>query len=176
MRDLSTVFKAYDVRGTYPDQIDEELCRAIGSAVATFCGGPTLLMARDMRPSGTTLTAAFGEGANAVGVDVVDAEQSRAGGTGGLAANRHDGGIGRHEANDAVDMEAANFALPHRKHQLRPKPRAGLNMPLKQQHPIILSKPHRRGIRRVRPCSAAQDQRSHKPAPSISAMRAAIVA
>ena len=72
MRDLSNVFKAYDVRGTYPEQIDEELCRAIGSAVATFCAGPTLLMARDMRPSGTTLTAAFAEGANAVGVDVVD--------------------------------------------------------------------------------------------------------
>ena len=72
MRDLSNVFKAYDVRGTYPEQIDEELCRAIGSAVARFCGGPTLLMARDMRPSGTTLTAAFAEGANSVGVDVVD--------------------------------------------------------------------------------------------------------
>jgi phosphomannomutase len=72
MRDLSNVFKAYDIRGTYPEQIDEELCRAIGAAVATFCGGPTLLMARDMRPSGTTLTAAFAEGANAVGVDVVD--------------------------------------------------------------------------------------------------------
>ena len=72
MRDLSTVFKAYDVRGIYPDQIDESLCRAIGSAVATFCASPTLLMARDMRPSGTTLTAAFAEGANAVGVDVVD--------------------------------------------------------------------------------------------------------
>ncbi len=72
MRDLSNVFKAYDVRGTYPEQIDEELCRAIGSAVATFCASPTLLMARDMRPSGTTLTAAFAEGANAVGVDVID--------------------------------------------------------------------------------------------------------
>ena len=72
MHDLSTVFKAYDVRGIYPDQIDEALCRAIGSAVATFCASPTLLMARDMRPSGTTLTAAFAEGANAVGVDVVD--------------------------------------------------------------------------------------------------------
>ena len=72
MRDLSTIFKAYDVRGIYPDQIDEELCRAIGSAVATFCQSTTLLMARDMRPSGTTLTAAFAEGANAVGVDVID--------------------------------------------------------------------------------------------------------
>jgi phosphomannomutase len=72
MRDLSTVFKAYDVRGTYPEQIDEELCRAIGSAVATFAGVPTLLMARDMRPSGTSLAAAFAEGATAVGTSVID--------------------------------------------------------------------------------------------------------
>jgi phosphomannomutase len=72
MTDPSLVFKAYDVRGTYPDQIDEDLCRAIGSAVATFCGEPTVLMARDMRPSGETLTKAFAEGANAAGVDVVD--------------------------------------------------------------------------------------------------------
>ena len=72
MADPSQVFKAYDIRGTYPDQIDEELCRAIGSAVATFCGTSTLLIARDMRPSGVTLTKAFAEGANAAGVDVID--------------------------------------------------------------------------------------------------------
>ena len=72
MTDPSAVFKAYDIRGTYPDQIDEEMCRAIGSAVATFAGVDTLLMARDMRPSGVTLTAAFAEGANAVGVSVID--------------------------------------------------------------------------------------------------------
>jgi phosphomannomutase len=72
MRDLSLVFKAYDIRGTYPDQIDEELCRAIGSAVATFAGTSELLVARDMRPSGQGLVAAFADGANAVGVSVVD--------------------------------------------------------------------------------------------------------
>ena len=72
MADPSQVFKAYDIRGTYPDQIDEELCRAIGAAVATFCGTSTLLMARDMRPSGVTLTKAFAQGANAAGVDVID--------------------------------------------------------------------------------------------------------
>jgi len=72
MRDLSLVFKAYDIRGTYPDQIDEELCRAIGSAVATFARCETILVARDMRPSGTALVEAFQEGANAVGVGVTD--------------------------------------------------------------------------------------------------------
>ena len=66
------VFKAYDIRGTYPEQIDEELCRAIGSAVARFTGAPTLLLARDMRPSGISLSEAFAEGATAVGASIVD--------------------------------------------------------------------------------------------------------
>jgi len=70
--DTTKIFKAYDVRGTYPDQIDERLVRAIGSAFATFVKTPTILMARDMRPSGTTLCDAFAEGARAVGVEVVD--------------------------------------------------------------------------------------------------------
>ena len=68
----SDVFKAYDIRGTYPDQINEDLARAIGSAFATFVGTSEIVMARDMRPSGTTLCAAFAEGARAVGVAVTD--------------------------------------------------------------------------------------------------------
>ena len=70
--DTSTVFKAYDIRGTYPDQINEDVARAVGSAFATFVGAPQILVARDMRPSGTSLAHAFGEGARAVGVEVVD--------------------------------------------------------------------------------------------------------
>ena len=66
------VFKAYDIRGTYPDQINEQLARAIGSAFATFAGTSEIVMARDMRPSGTTLCEAFSEGARSVGVSVTD--------------------------------------------------------------------------------------------------------
>jgi phosphomannomutase len=68
----SAVFKAYDIRGTYPDQIDETMLRAAGSAFATFVKAPTICIARDMRPSGVTLCEAFAEGARAVGVNVVD--------------------------------------------------------------------------------------------------------
>lgn len=68
----SDVFKAYDIRGTYPDQINEVLARAIGSAFARFVGTSEIVMARDMRPSGTTLCDAFAEGARAEGVDVTD--------------------------------------------------------------------------------------------------------
>ena len=70
--DTSAIFKAYDVRGTYPDQLNEDVARAVGSAYGTFTGGPTILMARDMRPSGPALSAAFAEGVRAVGVAVTD--------------------------------------------------------------------------------------------------------
>jgi len=66
------IFKAYDIRGTYPDQIDEKLARAIGSAFASFLGATCIAMAKDMRPSGDSLTAAFAEGARAVGCKVID--------------------------------------------------------------------------------------------------------
>ena len=36
MSDLDAIFKAYDVRGTYPDQIDAAGCHAIGAAFARF--------------------------------------------------------------------------------------------------------------------------------------------
>jgi phosphomannomutase len=72
MASLDTIFKAYDIRGTYPDQIDAEVVRRIGAAFARFAGAPTILMARDMRPSGVELGAAFAEGATSQGADVVD--------------------------------------------------------------------------------------------------------
>jgi phosphomannomutase len=70
--DTTVIFKAYDVRGTYPDQIDERLARAVGSAFATFAKSPSIVIARDMRPSGEALCRAFGEGARACGVEVTD--------------------------------------------------------------------------------------------------------
>jgi len=70
--DTSLIFKAYDVRGTYPDQLNEDLARAIGSAFATFVATPRIVMARDMRPSGVTLGEAFAEGVRAAGVEVLD--------------------------------------------------------------------------------------------------------
>ena len=70
--DTTAIFKAYDVRGTYPDQIDERVAEAVGSAFATFAQSPTIVMARDMRTSGVTLSESFARGVRAVGVDVVD--------------------------------------------------------------------------------------------------------
>ena len=72
MSDIDTVFKAYDIRGTVPDQLDADLCRNIGAAFARFSGAPRILIARDMRPSGVQLSQAFGEGVRSQGVDTVD--------------------------------------------------------------------------------------------------------
>jgi phosphomannomutase len=70
--ELDAIFKAYDIRGTVPEQLDAEVCRRIGAAFARFADSPRLLVARDMRPSGEELSKAFTEGANGQGVDVVD--------------------------------------------------------------------------------------------------------
>ena len=72
MPGLDEIFKAYDVRGTVPDQLDEDICRAIGSAFAQFAAAPRLCIAHDMRTSGESLAGAFAEGARAIGTEVVE--------------------------------------------------------------------------------------------------------
>ena len=75
MTDLSSIVKAYDVRGTVPDQFDARTARALGAAFARFTGAPRIVLARDMRESGVELAQAFADGATAQGTDVVDAGQ-----------------------------------------------------------------------------------------------------
>jgi phosphomannomutase len=72
MTALDAVFKAYDVRGTVPEQLDGRSCRAIGWAFARFAGTRRVLVARDMRESGIELSAAFAAGARTAGATVVD--------------------------------------------------------------------------------------------------------
>lgn len=70
--DLAPVFKAYDVRGVYPDQLDEQAAERIGAAFAAFTQGPSVLVGRDMRPSSEPLSAAFSAGVTGQGAHVVD--------------------------------------------------------------------------------------------------------
>lgn len=70
--DLSPIFKAYDVRGVYPDQLDEPVVRRIGAAFAHVTRAPSIVVGRDMRVSSGPLAAAFMEGAISQGTDVVD--------------------------------------------------------------------------------------------------------
>ena len=69
---LDAIFKAYDVRGLYPEEIDEALARRIGNAFAHFTGAQQVIVGHDMRPSSIPLTAAFIEGATQAGADVTD--------------------------------------------------------------------------------------------------------
>ena len=70
--DLSRIFKAYDVRGVVPDELDEELARRIGAAFAGWTGAPRILIGRDCRLSSPAIASALAEGMNAVGAGVVD--------------------------------------------------------------------------------------------------------
>ncbi len=72
-RNLSSIVKAYDVRGVVPDELDPDIARALGVAFARFTGATRIVTARDMRESGVELSAAFAEGATSQGCDVVDA-------------------------------------------------------------------------------------------------------
>ncbi len=69
---LDTIFKAYDVRGVYPDQIDEGVAKKVGNAFVRFTGASTVVVGHDMRPSSVPLVKAFIEGATLAGADVVD--------------------------------------------------------------------------------------------------------
>jgi phosphomannomutase len=97
--DTSVIFKAYDVRGTYPEQIDEAVATAIGSAFATFASSPRMVIARDMRASGVGLASAFAHGARAVGVEVLDL---------GLASTDF-----LYFASGFLDVPAAMFTASH---------------------------------------------------------------
>jgi phosphomannomutase len=70
--DLDAIFKAYDIRGVYPDQIDETTARLVGNAFVGFTGARRVLVGRDARPSSEPLTAAFLEGVTLAGADGVD--------------------------------------------------------------------------------------------------------
>ena len=76
MASFDAIFKAYDIRGTVPDQFDSFMARSIGAAFARFAqsneGATRILVARDMRVSGIELSAAFAQGARDQGVDIVD--------------------------------------------------------------------------------------------------------
>ncbi|MET0740853.1 MAG: phosphomannomutase/phosphoglucomutase [Candidatus Nanopelagicales bacterium] len=76
MRDLSAVIKAYDVRGTVPDQLDVELARLVGAAFVEVLRagsdlGDSIVIGHDMRPSGPKLVDAFTHGVTSHGADVV---------------------------------------------------------------------------------------------------------
>ena len=77
MPDQNAVFKAYDIRGRFPEELDEPLAETIGRAFARLVrrnepGTAQVALGRDMRPSGVPLAAAFTRGLTAEGLGVID--------------------------------------------------------------------------------------------------------
>src|SRR5438445_7041704 len=66
------IFKAYDVRGTYPAEVNEEAARAFGAAFVAYLKARRIAVGRDMRLSSPALAAAFVDGATSQGADIVD--------------------------------------------------------------------------------------------------------
>lgn len=78
VRNLDAIIKAYDVRGVYPDQLDEDLAHEVGAAfvrvlnIRAADGGPgAVVIGHDMRPSGPDLVASFAAGVREQGCDVI---------------------------------------------------------------------------------------------------------
>jgi phosphomannomutase len=82
---MAGIFKAYDIRGIYPDQLDEAIAREVGLAFRHILGlpgepasqindggPPTVVVGRDMRSHSKPLAEALIDGLRASGVDVVD--------------------------------------------------------------------------------------------------------
>jgi phosphomannomutase len=71
--DYSKIFKAYDIRGTVPDELDEGVAEAVGVGFARLTGAPAVVTVHDMRTSSGPLAEAFARGATSQGADVVAA-------------------------------------------------------------------------------------------------------
>ena len=89
-----SIFKAYDVRGLYPQEVNEEAAHLIGRGFVAYLNAKRIAVSRDMRLSSPSLAAAFIEGARLQGADVVDYGMM---GTDMLyfaaARDEHDGGV-----------------------------------------------------------------------------------
>ena len=88
------IFKAYDVRGLYPSEINEEAARLIGRGFVAYLEARRIAVSRDMRLSSPSVAQAFIDGATEQGADVVDYGMM---GTDmmyfAVARDGHDGGV-----------------------------------------------------------------------------------
>lgn len=101
--DLKAFIKAYDVRGTVPDQLNDAVAEAIGAAFALVVAVPDgahgIVVGHDMRPSSPQLSQAFARGAARYGVDVTLI---------GLCSTD-----GLYHASGALDLPGAMFTASH---------------------------------------------------------------
>ncbi|HEY2237780.1 MAG TPA: phosphomannomutase/phosphoglucomutase, partial [Streptosporangiaceae bacterium] len=70
---MAEIFKAYDIRGVVPDDLDEGMAEAVGAAYARLTGAGQIVTVHDMRTSSAPLAAAFARGVTGQGADVIAA-------------------------------------------------------------------------------------------------------
>jgi phosphomannomutase len=70
--DYQKIFKAYDIRGIVPDELDEQVAESVGAAFARLTGARSVVTVHDMRTSSAPLAEAFARGAAAQGADVIE--------------------------------------------------------------------------------------------------------
>jgi phosphomannomutase len=69
---MGEIFKAYDIRGSYPDEVNENIAQRIGAAFPQLLSGRNIVLARDMRISSPALAKAFIKGALSAGASITD--------------------------------------------------------------------------------------------------------
>ncbi|HTM25325.1 MAG TPA: phosphomannomutase/phosphoglucomutase [Vicinamibacterales bacterium] len=67
-----SIFKAYDIRGLYPQEVNEDAARLVARGFVAYLEAARIAVSRDMRVSSPSMAAAFIEGARAQGADVID--------------------------------------------------------------------------------------------------------
>ena len=69
---MAEIFKADDIRGVYPVDLNEELAERIGRAGVSFLDAKKIVVGRDMRPHSKPLFEAMSKGMTEQGADVID--------------------------------------------------------------------------------------------------------
>jgi phosphomannomutase len=69
---MAGIFKSYDIRGTYPDEVNDEIAYKIGRAVVSLTKAKTVVVGNDMRVSSPKIFEALSRGITTQGADVID--------------------------------------------------------------------------------------------------------
>ncbi len=97
---MAGIFKAYDIRGVVPTELDAKTAYLIGRAVAVFLNKSPILVSRDMRTSSPEIAAALIDGITDSGRDVVDA--------GLLSTDANYFAIGHYDYSGGVQVTASH--------------------------------------------------------------------
>jgi phosphomannomutase len=71
MAEYAKIFKAYDIRGIVPDELDDSVVEAVGAGFASLTGARSLVIVHDMRTTSPPLAGALARGAAGMGADVI---------------------------------------------------------------------------------------------------------